>query len=38
MGRKTPVWVSHYGDAASTTIIGLVDESYQLVLLTGYTQ
>lgn len=36
MTRDTPVWVANYGKAGSTAIVGVYDDGWQIVLLTGY--
>lgn len=35
MSRQTPVWVANYGDAGHTAVIGVVDDGYQVILITA---
>lgn len=36
MTRETPVWVANYGNSGSTAVIGVYDDGWQVVLMTGY--
>ena len=38
MSRHTPVWVANYGNAGNTAVIGVVDNSYEVILMTGYRE
>lgn len=35
MTKNTPVWVSNYGEACHTAIIDVVDNGYEVILITG---
>lgn len=36
MGENTPVWVANYGNSGSTAVIDVVDNGYQIIIITGY--
>lgn len=36
MSKDTPVWVSNYGDADDTAVVGVLDESFRVLILTEY--
>ena len=36
MTKDTPVWVANYGNSGGTAVVGVLDEGWQAVLLTGY--
>lgn len=38
MDRDTPVWVANPGNSGNTALIGVLFNSYQVVLLTGYRE
>lgn len=38
MSRHTPVWVSNNGEACNTAVIEVVDDGYQIILMTGYRE
>lgn len=38
MTRDTPLWVSNYGRGDHTTVTGLLDEGWRVVILTGYRE
>lgn len=38
MSKHTPVWVSNYGHSANTAVIEIVDDDYQVMLITGYRE
>jgi hypothetical protein len=38
MTKNTPVWVSNYGDDDNTAVIEVVDNGYQVILITGYRE
>lgn len=35
MGKNTPIWVANSGNSGNTGVIGVFDNEYELVLLTG---
>lgn len=35
MTKQTPVWVANYGNSGSTAIVGVIDNSYEVILTTG---
>ena len=35
MSLNTPVWVANHGMAGNTAVVGVVNEGYQVILLTG---
>ena len=36
MNKHTPVWVANYGHSGSTAVIEVVDNEYEIILITGY--
>jgi hypothetical protein len=38
MNERTPVWVSHPGNASNTAIVGVLNEGWRLVILTAYCE
>lgn len=38
MSRHTPVWVANYGNSGNTAVIDVVDNGYQIILMTGYRE
>ena len=38
MYETTPLWVSNYGEACNTAVIGVIDEGYVVILATGYRE
>lgn len=36
MGKITPVWVANYGNTGRTAVIDVIDEEYNIVLVTKY--
>ena len=38
MSRHTPVWVANYGNSGNTAVIGVVDNNYEVILMTGYRE
>jgi hypothetical protein len=38
MGKATPVWVANYGNSGNTALLDVVDDDYQIILITGYRQ
>jgi len=38
MSRHTPVWVANYGNAGNTAVIDIVDDGYQVLIITGYRE
>lgn len=38
MGKNTPVWVANYGHSGNTAVIDLIDNEYQIIIITGYRE
>lgn len=38
MSRHTPVWVANYGHAGNTAVVDVVDDGYQVILMTAYRE
>lgn len=38
MNKHTPVWVANYGNSGNTAVIEVVDNSYEVILITGYRE
>jgi hypothetical protein len=38
MSRQTPVWVANYGNSGNTAVLDVIDDEYQVVIVTGYRQ
>lgn len=38
MGKTTPVWVANYGNSGNTVVLDVVDNEYQVILITGYRE
>jgi len=38
MNRSTPVWVANGGDSGNTAVIGIVDDDYRVLIMTGYRE
>lgn len=38
MSRQTPVWVANYGNSGNTAVIEIVDNDYQVIIMTGYRE
>ena len=36
MGKLTPIWVANYGNSGSTAVIEVVDNGYEVILITAY--
>jgi hypothetical protein len=36
MGNDTPIWVANYGHSGDTAVIDVVDNKYEIILITGY--
>ena len=36
MNKHTPVWVANYGNSGNTAVIDIVDDGYQVIIITGY--
>lgn len=36
MGKNTPVWVANYSNTGNTAIVDVVDEEYEVILVTKY--
>lgn len=38
MSKHTPVWVANWGNVGSTAVVDVVDDGYQVILITGYRE
>jgi hypothetical protein len=38
MGKNTPVWVANYGNSGNTAVIDIIDNEYEVVIITGYRE
>lgn len=38
MDENTPVWVANWGRSGNTAVIEVVDDGYQVILMTGYRE
>lgn len=38
MSRHTPVWVANYGNSGNTAVIDVVDDKWQVIIMTGYRE
>ena len=38
MGKNTPVWVANYGDSGHTAVINIIDNEYEIIIITGYRE
>lgn len=38
MSRHTPVWVANHGNAGSTSIVDILNNGYEVILITGRTE
>ena len=38
MSQHTPVWVANYGNSGNTAVIDIVDDGYQVIIITGYRE
>lgn len=36
MSRETPVWVANNGDTGSTAVLDIIDDGWQVIIITGY--
>jgi hypothetical protein len=36
MNKMTPVWVANYGNAGNTAVIDIIDNDYEIIIMTGY--
>ena len=36
MHKGTPIWVANYSHSGNTAVIDVVDDGYQIILITGY--
>lgn len=36
MGKTTPIWVANYGNSGRTGLVDILDEEYDIVLITKY--
>ena len=36
MGKTTPIWVANYGNGGKTAVIDVVDNEYEVILITAY--
>lgn len=38
MGLDTPVWVANYGHNGNTAVVDILDEGYQVIIITAYME
>ena len=38
MSRATPIWVANYGNSGNTALLDVVDNGYEVLLITGYRE
>ena len=38
MTEDTPVWVANYGNCGNTAVVGVVDNEYEIILMTGWRE
>lgn len=38
MDESTPVWVANYGNSGNTAVVDVVDQGYQVMIMTAYQQ
>lgn len=38
MSKFTPVWVANYGNSGNTAVVEIVDNGYQVILMTAYRE
>lgn len=38
MSRQTPVWVANYGNSGNTAVIDIIDNGYNVIIVTGYRE
>lgn len=38
MGKATPIWIANYGNSGNTALIEVVDNEYQVILMTGWRE
>lgn len=38
MNKDTQVWVANYGNAGSTAVIDIIDNDYNVIIITGYRE
>lgn len=38
MSKHTPVWVANYGNSGNTAVIEIVDNEYEVIIMTGYRE
>lgn len=38
MSHQTPVWVANYGNSGNTAVLDVIDDDYQVVIVTGYRE
>ena len=38
MSKNTPVWVANYGNSGNTAVIDIVDDGWQVLIMTGYRE
>ena len=38
MNKHTPIWVANYGNSGNTAVIDIVDNEYNVILITGYRE
>ena len=38
MSKHTPVWVANAGNSGNTAVIDIIDDGYQVIIMTGYRE
>lgn len=38
MDENTPIWVANYGNSGNTALVDVIDNDYQVILVTGYRE
>lgn len=38
MGKSTPVWVANYGNTGNTAVVDIIDNEYQVIIMTAYRE
>ena len=38
MDEDTPVWVANYGEAGNTAVLDVIDNDYQVIVVTGFRE
>jgi hypothetical protein len=38
MTKHTPVWVANYGNSGNTAVVDIIDNEYEVIIMTGYRE